>query len=79
MATPHFYREIRRFAKTEGIPFIADETSTGVGSSGKFWAHEHWNLEDSADIVTFSQRSGIAGFFSTVDFKLAEGEESTCF
>ncbi len=79
MATPYFYRQIRRVAKDEGIPFIVDETKTGVGSTGKFWALEHWNLQDPADIVTFAQRTGIAGFFSKLDFKLAEGEENTCF
>jgi len=29
---------------SEGIPFIVDETKTGMGASGKNWAHEYWYL-----------------------------------
>ena len=36
------------------------------------WAHEHWNLKDSADIVTFGGKAGISGFYSTVDFRLSD-------
>lgn len=79
IATPYFYRQVRRIAKENGIPFIVDETKTGVGSTGKFWALEHWNLEDAADLVTFGQRSGISGFFSTHEYRLIEGPDSICF
>ena len=30
-ATPAFYKGLRRLAKEEGIPFIVDETKTGMG------------------------------------------------
>jgi 4-aminobutyrate aminotransferase/(S)-3-amino-2-methylpropionate transaminase len=53
LATPYFYRQIRRIAQQEGIPFVVDETKIGVGATGKFWAHEYWNLDDPADLVTF--------------------------
>lgn len=46
MATPYFYREVRKICKAEGIPFIVDETRTGIGASGKNWAHEYWYLHD---------------------------------
>ncbi len=72
MATPYFYRQLRKIAAQNNIPFIVDETRTGVGSSGKMWAHEHWNLADHADIVTFGGRSGISGFYSTIAFKLSD-------
>ena len=42
--TPNFYKGLRRIAKAEGIPFIVDETKTGMGQTGKMWAHEHWYL-----------------------------------
>ena len=79
MATPYFYRSIRKICKQEGIPFVVDETKTGGGSTGKFWALEHWNLEDPADIVTFGQRSEISGFFSKYDYRLINGDASICF
>lgn len=34
------------------------------------WAHEHWWLTDSPDIVTFGGKAGISGFYSHVDFRL---------
>jgi len=30
-ATPNFYKKLRNLAKTEGIPFIVDETKSGMG------------------------------------------------
>ena len=49
---------------------MVDETKTGVGATGKMWAHEHWNLSDNADIVTFGGKAGISGFYSTLDYNL---------
>lgn len=70
MATPYFYRKLRLIALDNGIPFVVDETKTGVGSTGKMWGHEHWNLGTSADLVTFGGKAGISGFYSTVNFRL---------
>ena len=72
MATPYFYRELRKIAQEFVIPFIVDETKTGVGITGKMWGLEHWYLSQPADIVTFGGRSGISGFYSTVAFRLPE-------
>jgi len=44
MATPRFFKKLRVLAKDNGIPFIVDETKTGMGATGKKWAHEHWYL-----------------------------------
>jgi len=70
MATPYFYRSLRKIAKEFNIPFIVDETRTGVGSTGKMWGHEHWNLSDPADIVSFGGKAGISGFYSTLDYQI---------
>lgn len=81
MATPNFYRKLRALAKAEGIPFIVDETKTGIGASGKNWAYEYWYLsEDNApDFVTFggARASGLSGFYSTMDYRL--NEEATSY
>ena len=72
MATPYFYRRLRQIALENQIPFIVDETKTGVGATGKMWGLEHWNLSTPADIVTFGGKAGISGFYSTVNFRLDE-------
>lgn len=70
MATPYFYKRLREIALNNEIPFVVDETKTGVGSTGKMWGHEHWNLNTPADIVTFGGKAGISGFYSTVNYRL---------
>jgi 4-aminobutyrate aminotransferase/(S)-3-amino-2-methylpropionate transaminase len=79
MATPYFYKTLRNLAKDEGIPFVVDETKTGMGSSGKNWAHEYWYLHDdkTPDFMTFGGKSGAGGFYSTFDHRL--NEEATSF
>ena len=46
MATPTFYKKVINFAKKEGIALIVDETQTGIGGTGKAWAHEYWYLNE---------------------------------
>ncbi|EDO31358.1 predicted protein, partial [Nematostella vectensis] len=49
--------------------FIVDEVQTGVGSTGKFWAHEHWDLDEAPDFVTFSKKMAIGGFYYKHEFR----------
>jgi 4-aminobutyrate aminotransferase/(S)-3-amino-2-methylpropionate transaminase len=68
-ASPDFFRKIRNIAYEQNITFIVDEVQTGVCSSGKMWAHEHWNLDNPPDIVTFGKKMQIAGYFSTIKYR----------
>lgn len=74
MATPYFYRKLRSMAKEHGVLFIVDETKTGLGASGKNWAHEYWYLHEGhePDFVTFggAKYSGLSGFYSTVEQRI---------
>jgi 4-aminobutyrate aminotransferase/(S)-3-amino-2-methylpropionate transaminase len=76
MATPTFYKKVIAFAKSEGIALVVDETKTGMGSSGKNWAHEHWYLFEGQepDFVTFGGKAGVAGFFSNKSHKLDDAD-----
>jgi 4-aminobutyrate aminotransferase/(S)-3-amino-2-methylpropionate transaminase len=78
MATPNFFKGLRALAKDEGVPFIVDETKTGMSSTGKNWGHQWWYLADdqAPDFVTFGGKSGISGFYSTLAHRL---EEATTF
>jgi len=79
MATPTFYKKLRALAKDEGIPFVVDETKTGMGVTGKNWAHDHWFLRDdqAPDFVTFGGNGNLSGFYSTIQHRL--NDEATSF
>lgn len=62
-ATPTFFRGLRDLTKKHNVLLIVDEVQTGVGATGKFWAHEHWNLSSPPDIVTFSKKAQTAGYY----------------
>ncbi len=79
MATPYYYRSLRKIATEFQIPFIVDETRTGLGSTGKMWALEHWNLGEPVDMVTFGGKSGISGFYSSIAFRLSDAEGELSF
>ena len=62
-ASPAFFRGLRGITRRNNVLLIVDEVQTGVGATGKLWAHEHWNLQDSPDMVTFSKKAQTAGYY----------------
>ncbi|KAK4068956.1 hypothetical protein Trihar35433_5535 [Trichoderma harzianum] len=62
-ATPNFFRGLRALTRKHNVLLIVDEVQTGVGATGKFWAHDHWELQDPPDMVTFSKKAQTAGFY----------------
>ncbi|KAL3424756.1 4-aminobutyrate aminotransferase [Phlyctema vagabunda] len=62
-ASPAFFRGLRELTKKHDVLMIVDEVQTGVGATGKFWAHDHWNLETPPDMVTFSKKAQTAGYY----------------
>ncbi|OJD24554.1 4-aminobutyrate aminotransferase [Blastomyces percursus] len=62
-ASPAFFQGLREITKRHNVLMIVDEVQTGVGATGKFWAHDHWNLQTPPDIVTFSKKAQAAGYF----------------
>ena len=62
-ASPSFFKGLREITKKHNVLFIVDEVQTGVGATGKFWAHEHWNMADPPDMVTFSKKAQTAGYY----------------
>ncbi|CAK7237876.1 4-aminobutyrate transaminase [Sporothrix eucalyptigena] len=62
-ASASFFRDLRALTAKHNVLFIVDEVQTGVGATGKFWAHEHWGLTTPPDMVTFSKKAQAAGFF----------------
>ena len=59
----NFAQKLRDLTTELGIYMIVDEVQTGVGVSGRFWAHDHWNLDTPPDFVTFAKKMISSGVF----------------
>lgn len=57
------YTEYICFPPQHGCAFHVDEVQTGGGGTGKFWAHEHWGMDDPADVVSFSKKLLSGGYY----------------
>jgi 4-aminobutyrate aminotransferase / (S)-3-amino-2-methylpropionate transaminase len=62
-ASKEFFHGLRAITQKHGVLMIVDEVQTGVGATGKFWAHEHWDLPSPPDMVTFSKKAQAAGYY----------------
>jgi len=56
---PEFFRELRRLADAHEALLIFDEIQTGFGTTGKFWAYEHFGVVP--DVVAFGKKAQICG------------------
>jgi len=54
-----FFLELRRFCDEHEMMFILDEIQSGVGLTGKMWAHEHFNFKP--DILAFGKKTQVCG------------------
>ena len=52
-----FLPALREVTEKKGVPLIVDEIQSGMGRTGKWWAHQHWKIEP--DIMTAGK--GIGG------------------
>ncbi|XP_045213587.2 4-aminobutyrate aminotransferase, mitochondrial-like [Mercenaria mercenaria] len=72
-ASAEFFQGLRDITNKRGLGYLMDEVQTGCGVTGKFWAHEHFNLTDTPDIVTFSKKMLTGGFYKKASFQPKEG------
>ncbi|KAF5292602.1 hypothetical protein FQA39_LY13935 [Lamprigera yunnana] len=71
-ASPEFFQELQRLAKSNGAALIMDEVQTGGGPTGKMWCHQHFNLDSPPDIVTFSKKMQLGGYFHSQEMTPTE-------
>lgn len=71
-ASPEFFQQLQRIAKRHGVGLLIDEVQTGCGPTGKMWCHEHFNLDSPPDIVTFSKKMQIGGYFHSQEMRASE-------
>ncbi len=57
-----FFEELRTICDENEMLFIIDEIQTGVGMTGKWWAHQHYV---KPDIISFGKKSQVCGILST--------------
>ncbi len=56
---PEFFRELRRLADKHDAMLIFDEVQTGVGTTGRMWAFEHFGV--NPDILVFGKKAQVCG------------------
>lgn len=56
-----FLEQVRTIADENDCFLIYDEVQTGVGLSGKFWAHEHFGEQARPDIIAFGKKMQVCG------------------
>jgi 4-aminobutyrate aminotransferase/(S)-3-amino-2-methylpropionate transaminase len=71
-ASAEFFKGIRKLTRAHDVAFIVDEVQTGGGATGTFWAHDAWGLTDPPDLVTFSKKMQLGGYYSTDEYAAAE-------
>ncbi|XP_061402308.1 4-aminobutyrate aminotransferase, mitochondrial [Musca vetustissima] len=67
-ASPEFFQQLQRICKANGMALLIDEVQTGGGGTGKMWCHEHFNLPSPPDVVTFSKKMQLGGYFHSNEF-----------
>ncbi len=55
-----FLRALRLLADENEAMLIMDEVQTGIGLTGKMWAHQHFGFEP--DLVAFGKKMQVCGF-----------------
>ena len=53
-----FFEEVRTLCDENEMLFIIDEIQTGIGMTGKWWAHQHYI---QPDIISFGKKSQVCG------------------
>lgn len=60
--TKTFHQNLRKIADEFDMLLIYDEVQTGVGLTGKMWAHQHYDV--TPDIISFGKKMQVCGILS---------------
>ncbi len=58
-----FFVNLRKICDEHEILFIIDEVQSGIGLTGKFWAHEHFTVRP--DIICFGKKTQVCGILAS--------------
>ncbi|NOZ57673.1 MAG: L-lysine 6-transaminase [Calditrichaeota bacterium] len=59
---PEFFKALRQICDEHEILLIFDEVQTGVGLTGRMWAHEHFGVKP--DIMAFGKKTQVCGILA---------------
>jgi L-lysine 6-transaminase len=59
---PEFFRALRELGDENEAMLILDEVQTGIGLTGKMWAHQHFV---QPDIMTFGKKTQVCGILAS--------------
>lgn len=59
---PEFMQALRELCSENRVIFILDEVQTGIGLTGRFWAHEHYGVQP--DIISFGKKTQVCGMLA---------------
>jgi ornithine--oxo-acid transaminase len=72
LASPEYWGAVQALCKTYDTLLVCDEVQTGLGRTGKMWAHEHYEL--APDIITTSK--ALSGGYIPVGAMICSSEVS---
>ena len=58
-----FFIALRQLCNENEMLYILDEVQTGIGITGKWWAHQHNSVKP--DIITFGKKSNVCGLLAS--------------
>ena len=58
-----FFIALRQLCNENEMLYILDEVQTGIGITGKWWAHQHNSVKP--DIITFGKKSHVCGLLAS--------------
>ena len=59
---PEFMQALQKICRDNDILFILDEVQSGMGITGKMWAHEYYDIQP--DIISFGKKMQVCGIFA---------------
>ena len=75
IAPEKLVKEIRKITKSYNIPFIVDEVQSGMGRTGKWWAHQHFNI--SPDLMSSAKALQVGAAVTSKKFNVEPGSISS--
>ncbi len=63
---PDYLPDVQQICRQRGALLIIDEVQTGLGRTGRVWAHEHWDLQPDIVVVGKALSGGLYPIAATM-------------